>query len=254
MIKRINYTGRSKILREDARVFMTPREGARAVFRVELKLGDYGLPPDAAIRVEAYRLTTWMGFDFGTIAMPDALGDRELAEFGDGEDILFRVKVISADPAKRVVLAEADGIRGSAPGDDPDGREPILPVVGEDLGHLVWELVVEPRPILKMNKSVPDWRGAAKHPAFIALVFPQVLRQVLVAATNPDDGSDREDNRDALSRWIRFIERVPGVPPLPERRTPDEATEWVETAVGAFCRHQKLLDRFVGFWHPEVNT
>ena len=69
-IKRINSTGRRKILRGDARIFVRPDPDGVLTFDATIDLTDYGLPDDAHVFVEAYRQTTFMRFPHGTVAAP----------------------------------------------------------------------------------------------------------------------------------------------------------------------------------------
>jgi hypothetical protein len=244
MIKRINYTGRLKILRDDAKVYVRASSDGPPVFRTSLNLDEYSFPSDAVIRIEAQRQTTWMGFNLGTIAAPDVLGDHELSEFSDADGIQFRLRVVSAEAPRHIVLGAADGLSGISEGDDSDGREPLLPVRSDDIGMEVWRLSEQGRPQLILNKGIKNWRSAAKHPAFVAMVYPAIMRRLLALAI--DDETETDDPKNELARWMRFAESIPGVSPWGEwTGSPDE---WVEEAVGQFCRHQKMLERFVGFW------
>src|SRR5580704_5818632 len=109
-IKRINSTGRSKIVRGDARISVRPDPDGVLTFDATINLTDYGLPYDAHVFVEAYRQTTFMRFRHGTVAAPQPPGDlaRRLTEFATGDGLLFRVKVTSTGDRAGVLLAEAD--------------------------------------------------------------------------------------------------------------------------------------------------
>lgn len=248
MIKRINFTGRRRILREDVRVYLRRRPGGPATFRAELDLSGYDLPADATVRIEAYRLTSWMSFELGTVGALDILGDHELLEFGDAEGVLFRVRVVSADPQKRVVLAEADQIHGIAHEEADDGREHILPVVGADLEAAIWQVSFDNGPALLVNRAIPDWQKAVKSPQFIALVYPAIVRIILTRAVKDD--ADPEDAVDPLAKWIRFAHTIPGVREYPDDHR--EREQWIDDVVSAFCRWQKLLDRFIYSWKSEA--
>jgi hypothetical protein len=243
VIKRINYTGRIRILREDVRIYVTQEAGSPAVFRAELRLDDYGLPPDAAIRIEAYRGTTWAGFNLGTVGAPDLLGDHPLTEFGEPDGVRFRVRIVSADPHRPVVLAAAEHLSGLAPGDEPDGREPLLPVVGEDLDSELWRLETDSAPLLKVNNKVPNWRALATHPIFLGLVYPNVLRTMLREAVRQKADPDDPDSFHA--KWLRFAQALPNVDPFDPH---GDTEDWIESAVSSFAGAQNVLTRFVASW------
>src|SRR3989442_1117841 len=95
MIRRINYTGRRRISRDDVKIVLYESNGSPAKFDAKLELASYGLPDDAIIFVEAYRQTFLMRFNFGTVSKIEQPSDHFLAEFESPEGILFRVKVTS---------------------------------------------------------------------------------------------------------------------------------------------------------------
>ena len=69
-IRRINSTGRKKIVRGDARISVRPDPDGVLTFNAMINLADYDLPNDAHVFVEAYRQTTFMRFRHGTVAAP----------------------------------------------------------------------------------------------------------------------------------------------------------------------------------------
>jgi hypothetical protein len=69
-IRRINSTGRKKIVREDARIFVRTDSDGVLTFDAVLDLTNYNLPEDACVFVEAYRQTTFMRFPHGTVGAP----------------------------------------------------------------------------------------------------------------------------------------------------------------------------------------
>lgn len=253
MIRRLNYTGRRRILREDIRIIVTRRQGLPAVFKVHLDLSEYDLPADAPVFFEAYRQTSWMRFRGGTVAALTT-DEFELTEFGEPEGVLFRVRVGSPDARDRRILAEADHLSGSTEGDEPLGQESLLPVKGEDLGDLVWALEFDDaRPLLKINSRLTDWRAAARHPAFETLVLPAALREILREAVH-QEGADPDDTDTWWGRWIRFANRLPGMAPFEPDATKEEKNDWVEDAVKAFARRREIFPRFGKFFEGEAEA
>src|SRR5437879_6032568 len=86
MIRRLHYTGRIRIHRTDVRLVSREDQGAVS-FDAELRLGEYDLPPEALVFIEAYRQTNWMRFPFGTAGaiQPPAPEQRRLREFDSVE-------------------------------------------------------------------------------------------------------------------------------------------------------------------------
>ena len=252
MIRRLNYTGRLRILREDARFIVVERKDEPATFKAEIDLAGYSLPDDAEVSVEAYRQTSWMRFPFGTVAKLTPPSNIDLVEFDSPEAILFRVRVTSTDGAGGTLLAEADRIRGRKTEEVEEAAEPLLPVMPAELGAEVWRLEISEVPRLLINKELWDWKAVALAPGFVSLVYPAVLREILGTVLIEDKHFDVDDTGDWRSRWLRFASLIPGVPDIPaETADPDKLKEWILDAVSAFCRQQRMLSRFVTSWRSE---
>jgi hypothetical protein len=249
VIKRINYTGRKRIRRDDARFVVHAVEGGSPTFDVHLNLLPYRLPETAAVSVEAYRQTSWMRFSVGTVRTLSPTEGHELSAFATADAVLFRVRVTATDGVAKRLLAEADGIAGLAEKEEHANREPLLPVKGEDLDAEVWRVETEPRPLLKVNTKCGDWRTIAREPFFVSLVYPAALRMVLRAVVLDDDWRDEGDET-WQGKWVRFARAIPGVEALPEQIDAREA--WIEDVGEAFCRQLKMSERFVGFWTKEI--
>src|SRR5207249_3314596 len=87
-------------------------------------------------------------------------------------------------------------------------------------------------------------RGDAR---FFALVFPQVIRQILERALRESTADDQEAWR---GRWLLWAQRLPGVIGPPEFSSSDEQElteaqlEWIDDVVGSFCDQKTTLDRW----------
>lgn len=251
MIRRINYTGRETIYQEDARITLQAQAGGGYAFDASLDLTEYRLPQDAQVYVEAYRQTTWMRFPWGTAGELTPPADRVLTEFDSPDDILFRVKVVRNDPHGSLA-AEADRIRPCDPSDDDADRLPLLPVKPEDLGEEAWKVEIEaPTTRLLINSSFGDVHTVALSPEFRALVYPAALRTILNQALC-DRGTDGDlpsagEPDEWQSKWIRFCQHLPGIGfeinPF-DFEDIDERQRWIDGAIRAFCRRQKLKEGF----------
>src|SRR5688572_26183115 len=116
MPRRLNYTNRQKIKRQDVSIRLH-RNAQGLSFNADLRLAEYKLDrvtPPPRVFVEAYRSAAalWKRFDFGRVGTVRAPEDCSLNEFGVAEGVLFRVKVsaVGDDTLGRLV-AEADAIR-----------------------------------------------------------------------------------------------------------------------------------------------
>lgn len=215
----------------------------------EAWLGEYGLPTDAKVFVEAYRQTNWMRFDFGTIGTVQPPGNLELPDFDTREGVLFRVRVTATANPEGRLLAEADQISpvlGKDTGEE--AREPLLPIKPEDLGEEVFRVDFGDRPILLINNQFGDWRALAKSPAFVCMALPQALREILTRVLYIEGYYETEDTADWKARWLKFASLLPGSSAPPEEEEKDRFEDWINEAVAAFARMHGMKSRFNVFW------
>lgn len=256
MARRLNFTDRKKIRRQDAKIRIVERNG-HYEFDAEISLGDYDVDPTALVHVEAFRSvsTLWKRFDFGRVG---DLGPREkcsLEEFGRPDGIRFRAKVASSGEALGRLLAEADNIRPLLPGEVDENRDPILNVAPAALGAEAWKVEFGDGslPELQINETLQDWAVIARNPVFRSLVLPAAMRQVLIRILFHEGDWDDDDEDDWRTRWIRFAQELPGVgdcPGVPDDEDQDapffrEVEEWVDQAVNAFSQRAGLLSQLV---------
>ncbi len=239
-IRKLNFTGRKRILRQDARIRIH-EERDEIWFEAALSLGRYGLDAQARVFVEAQRQTQYRRFDFGTVGNLQPPADCSLKPFGSPEALLFRVKVVSPDHPRGLILAQADKIRPRRVVDDGD-RISLLPVVpDENLGEEIWQLEFGDDTRLKLNSAVGDWRALARDPAFEALVYPSILRTVLVRICLQEEYGDADDPDDWRSRWLRFAISLGGTAPPKDE---DGQESWIDDVVRAFCRKFRTTTNF----------
>lgn len=259
--RRFNYTRRFKIKREDVPITLrTDPGGQPATFDAALSLSAYTLPEDARIFLEAYRKTAYQRFAFGTAGAVKAPENRVLTEFGAGEGVHFRVKVVehipdaeaAARPAR--VLAHADKIKPIVAG----RRRSLLAVEHMESRDQVWRLEVDADdantdPILFVSRELcPDRHAVVRSPGFVALALPEILRRVLTTALASDERDPDENKDDWPYRWSRLGCNLLGEAVLRaelDGDNPDDAREkWVEEAVLAFCKEYKVSGRFNDYW------
>ena len=126
-VARINFTGRKRLAASDIGIKLFDAL-PRPWFEVtNLSLDRHSLPEDSLLSVEAYRQSSWMRFDLGTIAEPVIPKRLTLNEFLSPDGILFRLKVTSSTNPEGRLLAAGDRIR---PEFDAPGQISLLPVRG----------------------------------------------------------------------------------------------------------------------------
>jgi hypothetical protein len=242
-IRRLNYTKRRKLNRDQARIRLSPpEEGQPRSFVAELDLpGD--LPGSARVFVEAYRTSpaARMRFAFGTV---DALRhpqpeELRLSEFPDDLPPLFRVKVTDATDRRGTLLADAQRIRPQMPDEQPDHRRGILYTTWRNNDGLVWELEFDDArgPVLYIDERADPLRELPSRTDFKALVYPEIMRRALTAAF--DDEHSFEDPESWQARWVSFPRLSFGfTEPIP----PDDREAWIESAVRWCSRKARFID------------
>ena len=252
MIRRLNYTGRRRIPRENIRIAIY-RNGDMEEFDAAVRSVGLGLPDAARLFVEAYHKSDWMRFDYGTVGQQVIPRDRRLTAFYQGARILFRVKVVAVGDDGGKILAEADRILPLAVDDDRD-RDPLLPVrVVGGMDAEIWRLTWEGGPVLELNRNEPEIkRLLTTDPRFKWLVLPEILRAVLTRVLLEEMDAEDESFDGAGKRWLEFAMSLhPEPPPSAEDRDAETVEHWVNDAVAAFCRRHSTLNNWRVALRPE---
>jgi len=241
-IRRLNYTARQRIRRSDVTIALYQVSSGTTAFDAILRLGEYRFDEDARVIVEAYRQTSLMRFDLGTVSVPVQPADRTLSAFESEDEVLFRVRVTATSGRPGLLLGEVDQVRPVAPGEQPDRRIPLLKPVPGEIGEEVWRVEFDGPPLLRVSSELPDWKQTVRSDAFRALVFPEAFRQVLQQILFREDYRRADDLADWRSQWLMFASRVPGVGRVPSSR--DECDDWIEESVAAFARQYRMRTRY----------
>ena len=249
MIRRLNYTGRKRILRSRITVGLLPSPGGGLRFDAEFDLAEYGFPGDSSVYIEAYNATSYMRFAFGMVGARSAPPDLALREITPSPLPKFRLKVV--DARRGLLLGVADKLVPLQPEESLAHRQSLLPVEFRDLGERVWRLDLSDWPVLELNERVADLGEIARSgDSFLGLVYPEVVRRILHEAIVEQGQTDPDfDDADWTSLWLRYVCGLPGVEAPPEPVTGEDenralAEEWIERAVQAFCRMRDARVRF----------
>ncbi len=126
-------------------------------------------------------------------------------------------------------------------------RIPLLPVVPEDLKDEICKVSYEGSgPELIINSALGNWRGVARDPVVIALIYPLVLRDVLSRICFIENDFDLDDRSDWRTRWCRFAELLPGMDAYPD--DVNEREDWIDKAVASFSRRNAIVTKFGLYW------
>lgn len=257
MKRRINFTNRMKIKREQINITLIRDQRTKEIvsFNASINLNGMNLPDDAKVYVEAYYKTEAKRYDFGTVSKIGPISETKLTDFAYRENIKFRVIVVDAKGkfgARGLILAHADRIRPLMGAK----TKSILPVEFSDLGRQVWQVKFEGdegAPILIFNKTIPNIQNIAKtDPQLIMLVYPAVLREVLIHMFFVDRlDSTSDPSIEWQKDWLEFAKRIlPGedVPKISEDVSYDDKEDiekWVDKVVEEFCNSRREWDYFI---------
>ena len=248
-ITQINHTGRKRLTSEDVAIGLY-NESIPLAFEVSrLSLDRHKLPGDALVRLEAYHRTIYARFGLGTVSEPLLLGKQSIPQFNIPDGIRFRVKVTSVtEPGKGQLLAEGTRI---APSWLDGGQESLLPVKPDDtLGQEVYRLSFDDGIVLLINDKIEQWREVSRDPAFMALVYPAVLRMILSRILLNREQSEDDNDEDWPEQWIEFTTSHLGIdyPPQLESEGIESVSHWIDRAVTSFCSKNRSYDGFARRW------
>jgi hypothetical protein len=256
MIRKFNYTGRKRIPRSRITITLVPVQRRPCYFDASIDLSELNLPQHAGVFVEAYRRSFFKRFPFGTVGRSQPPENRHLDDQDARALIMFRVKVVD-EAARGRILAVADRIIPRRTSEEPADKISILPVEFLDLGHGVWRLDLESDPpSLQLNSKIDEIKEIARSDShFMALVYPEVVRQVLFRIVVDDDHTDPEaDPDDWMSQWLVFSTNVLGSKELPPSGASEpvrqEKLKWIDDVVEAFCATYQTLEKFIQIRQP----
>lgn len=249
MIRRLNFTGRRTIPRSRVTVRLRPGTGGRYDFSILYDLAGLGFADDASVLVEAYNAVSYMRFDFGTVGRRQEPRSLRLSEVSPHPLPKFRLKVVDRGVRTGLLLGVADRIVALRDEQDVSERQPLLPVDFCDLGDRIWRLDLSDWPVLELNQRVEGIVDEVRSgDDFLALVFPEVVRQVLRNIVIEQEQTDPDlDDSDWTCLWLRYVCALPGMRRPPESLSASARADldaWVEDAVQAFCRQREVRRRY----------
>ncbi len=250
MIRRFNYTGRIKIPRGKIDITLF-KDSEGKYFKATLNLGDLGFPPEAKVYVEPNYKGVYQRFYFGTVSQLLEPETTRLTELPETEIAYFDIAVVDEQSEVGLLLGKAQGIAVSSDG-LPNDRLPLLPVNPADLRKQFWKLSFDSsddgRPILEINKNIPDVFEMAKNDIkFISLVYPAAFRGVLLKMIEVGDLDAEEDSW--IFQWVKFLSSVLGIKTFPSMETENdtltpEQEAWIDDCVNEYCKKFQLFEKF----------
>ena len=253
MIRHFNYTGRKSIDQHAVSI----QVGSAPDYFVDAQwvFENLKLPPEALVIVEAYTGGSVLIIlqDWGTVANRVPPQERSLRELSASR-FLFNLKVVDVSTARAgQILAVARSIRPASglAGPRPKSEELVFVNAKSDMGHELWNLDFSHDHVwLNVNAKVADFDNTVRSdPKFFALVYPQLVRQVLSRALSE---AESWEPIGWCGKWLNWALQSfgEGEKPRVGHRENEEETEmqtaWVDRIVRRFCEDKLALEKWNG--------
>jgi hypothetical protein len=250
-MKRFNYTGRKKILRDDVKIRLHGSFDDKPVVDVSLDLDDYDFPTDGMVYLEPQRKTRFMRIPLGRSAHNLRENGLTLDEFDDADGLKFRVKVV--DDAKGLLLGIAEGLCPYDKDDKQDkNQQSILPVSCTDLSSygVLWRVDFDDNEAtLQVEKELGSKEQLVRSSWFQGFILPSAMHQILsrIMLEGAWD-SELTDSDEWATAWLLFAEQLGAGKPPSEDSDTQTKMEWVDMAVGLVVRRinarQKAIEEY----------
>lgn len=202
--------------------------------------------------LEAYLRTKAERAELGKLADLKASTEIVFKEFLLAEGVQYRLKIVN--PTDKKLAGVVDGLKEKdpkKPDDEPKKRKSVLDVnwaqSGDNLKNRFWKVDCHgAKPTLLIRHGKFTSLGDVNEPAFQALAFPSILREVLTYAfvTRFDNPPGWSEDWEKLAFILGANER-PQLNPAEKNRQNIEAyfedmIDWIDTAAEKFAAECRL--------------
>jgi hypothetical protein len=209
MKRRINFTGRKKIMQESVELNVTDLNTPNVAFSCSADLGRYNFPESAAVFLDVYRdKYIRQRYDLGTVGSPVKIRDEKIPKFSSYPVLTYRITVTDQGQGGKLILGRSSPIlfTSSGPGSSASS---ILPLKFQKNMNQVWRIDVESgKPVLLINSGITGIEEKIRNDVlFRHSIFPAVLREILFylfILKQPD----KED--ETTQKWIQYISETLG--------------------------------------------
>jgi hypothetical protein len=209
MKRRINFTGRKKIMQESVKLDVTGLNTPNVAFSCSADLGRYNFPESAAVFLDVYRdKYIRQRHSLGTVGSPVKIRDEKIPRFSSYPVLTYRITVTDQGQGSKLILGRSSPIlfTSSGPG---SSASPILPLRYQNNINQVWCIDFESgKPVLLINSGITGIEEKIRNDAlFRHSIFPAVLREILFylfILKEPDE----ED--ETTQKWIQYISETLG--------------------------------------------
>ena len=261
-MRRFNFTDRKKLPTTSMKISQSCEDAKTLCVDVDLDFSNFMRPSIARLGLkvvlDAYGRVKFQRHTLGNISQRLIQSGIDFDQFFPSEIASFRVKVLDNSSKRGKIIAISRPLRLKTR--DPEEQRSFLPIRVDDLDGVVYKIeFIDQCPTLVLNKSLDSVitggiKNFSVHPAFVSLVFPEVVRQVLTrylfieGRTTDDMGHD-----DDFSDWMRCSLSL--VPDFPGEANfmgdPTEIYTWIDRVVSrgaelnfmAMQQFQDLVER-----------
>lgn len=244
MIRRYNYTGRKRLLSEKIKINEWLKKGVKHFEVVQCDLKEFEFHDDARVFIEPYFKSSFLRFDFGTIARFQAPSNTDVSDLPTSDQLWYRIKIVDESSKLGLILGTAD-IQGTLVDNPHAGKRSILPVDFVELGNRIWALDFRAdRPVLSVNSLLDNIniREKIKQEEFFSLVYPEVIKRIALRVSEAD-GFFENDLFGWQAEWMIFFKEVLLQTHMP---TNDENSieDWCNDMSDAFARKYQVIDLY----------
>lgn len=251
-MKRFNYTGRKKILREDISIRLRGEFSEKPIVDVSVELADYNLSSNSTVFLEGQSKTRFSREVLGKVSSSVRRNAITLEEFDDAEGLSFKVKV--TDEHDGLLKAIAENIRPHDKDNKPDqNHKSILPVASADLSSygVLWRVdYIEQNATLQIEQELGSKDQVVRSLLFRGFILPAAMRQILAKIVSRRWDYELSDPEDLSTRWLLFARQLGAE--SPDVNT-DDHEDWLDETVRLISNRinvrSKVVEEFdSGVW------
>lgn len=249
MAFRFNYTDRKKILLSEVEIHTVQGESPLAIYlSCDFRNCSHYTPTDIVV-IEANRFAKAQRVDLGAVGMLPAKQKVVFNEFVDSANVKYRIRVV--DPLTKRLKGLARMVKPNDKPEELGDLDPILPVAIADsedgLGDRFWKLTFPPEGPVLLLHGAKLTHESVKSNEFKALVWPTILREVLLEAFVVQIGNFPS----WACKWKTFLINVLGVDNVPDEWDQarqdmpayiEDTVKWIDVVQAAFSKHFALKD------------
>ncbi|MDA6067719.1 hypothetical protein OH214_11290 [Idiomarina abyssalis] len=230
-MKRFNFTGRKKILRDDISIRLRGKFDEKPIVDVSVDLADYHLSGESTVFLEGQQSKTrFLREALGKVSPSVRKNAIALEEFDDAEGLSFKIKVV--DERSGLLEAIAENIKPHDKDNKPDqNHKSILPVVSADLSsyRVLWRVDYDDQQAtLQVEQELGSKDQVVRSLWFRGFILPAAMRQILAKIVSGGWDPELSDPDELSTRWLMLAKQIgAGVPD----ENADDHEEWLDDSV-----------------------